>query len=152
MRKLKYLFALIGIGIILFSSGCKKDEPALTEQQEAARLLEGTWSNAQVISAPVTGATGTLTNLVITFNVNDDLTPSTFNAIGAPEYFSSSTTWQWENVTTSTAVLVNGSSPVTYFSIDQLSATNLVITFQLNGPVGGRVDGIGEYTVGFTKQ
>jgi hypothetical protein len=47
---------------------------------------------------------------------------------------------------------LEGNFPITDIFIDELTATNLTINFVLNGPAGGRVSGIGEYTVSFTKQ
>lgn len=152
MKSLKYLLGLMAVGILLLSSGCKDDEASLTAQQEAAKLLNGVWGNAQVISSPMPGATGTLSNLVLTFNISDDLQPSTFSAAGAPEYFPSGSTWTWTDATAAASILLDGSLPVTELTLDELTATNLRVSFSLNGPIGGRVNGIGEYTISFTKQ
>jgi hypothetical protein len=151
MKKLKYYLGLVALIMIAFS-GCKKNESPLTNQQEATKLLNGVWGNAQVISSPIAGATGTLNNLVLTFAITDNLQPLTFSASGAPEYFPSGSTWKWVDATTFTAIQLEGNFPITDIFIDELTATNLTINFVLNGPAGGRVSGIGEYTVSFTKQ
>ncbi|MGE0587585.1 MAG: hypothetical protein AB7O48_03370 [Cyclobacteriaceae bacterium] len=152
MKTLKLMLSLAGLLTLLLCSNCKSDDVSMTDQQEAAKLLNGTWGNAQVLSSPVAGATGTLTNLVLTFDISDDLQPSTFVASGAPEYFPSETTWSWASAAEASEILLDGSLPVTAITLDALTATNMTISFSLNGPVGGRVNGIGEYTLSFTKQ
>lgn len=152
MKALKMTLGFIILSFCLFTTSCKKDDVSLTDQQEAAKLINGAWGDAQVLSSPVAGATGTLTNLVLTFDISDDLQPSTFIASGAPEYFPSETTWSWVGATEAVEILLDGSLPVTAITLDVLTATNMTIGFSLNGPVGGRINGIGEYTLSFTKQ
>lgn len=151
MRALKLLLGLLGVTLLLMSTSCK-DDVSLTAQQEAAKLLNGTWGSAQVLSAPVAGATGTLSNLVLTFNISNDLQPSTFAATGAPEYFPGGTTWTWTNAASAASILLDGNLPVTSITLDELTATALQVSFSLNGPIGGRTHGVGEYTMEFTKQ
>lgn len=152
MNTIKLIVSLAGLCTLLLCSNCKKDDVTLTDQQEAAKLLNGKWGNTQVISAPVSGAIGTLENLILIFEISDDLQPSTLTASGAPEYFPSTTTWSWTDAKAAAEILLDGSLPVTSLTLDQLTASTLTISFSLNGPIGGRVNGIGEYTLSFTKQ
>lgn len=152
MKKIKYIIGLIAVAMIVLTSGCKKDETPLTAQQETALLLKGVWGNAQVIDAPVPGAIGTLNSLILTFETTNDSKPKNFSATGAPEYFPSATTWSWTDDTTINSLVLAGVLPITEIFIDQLSSETLTISFALNDPVNGRVKGIGEYTVSFTKQ
>lgn len=152
MKSIKLLLGLLGIGIIMIHSGCKNYEEPLTDQQVAAKQLSGIWSNAQIVSSPVPGATASLSDLVLSFTVTNNSEPSTFSATGASRYFSTGNNWMWVDKTTTNAIVLNGSTPVSEIFIDEITTTNLTISFMLSGPVGGRVSGIGEYTVRLTKQ
>ncbi len=154
------------IGIVAFSAllasltmvlaGCKKDDPApsLTGQQQAAQTLSVTWGATQIVSAPVGGADGTLEDLVFTFTATEDLQPASFSATGAPEFFLTDATsgWSWEGTSTTASILLLNVSPVQEFTIEELTATSLTISFAFDSPFGGRTEGIGEYRVTMTRQ
>ena len=157
---MKYVDTLFLILLVLtllmgsFLTSCKKDDPTpLTAQQDAAKKLSVTWGAAEVLEAPIPNASGTLSNLVLTFTATSNFTPDAFSATGAPGFFttSSSSKWNWAGTGGATEIVLTAVSPVQGFMVEELTINNLTISFTLSGPIGGRVAGVGQYKVRFTK-
>ena len=156
---MKYIKSLAYVALIALADvimvNCKSDDPApLNEQQEAAKKLSVTWGAAQVLSSPVPGADGTLENLTFTFNSTESFQPTTFSSSGAPDFFltSGNSTWSWGTPASTAIVELSNVSPVQEFTIEELTETTLTFSFSFDGPIGGRITGIGEYQVRFTRQ
>jgi hypothetical protein len=153
---MKYIKSFTSITLVVVTLvNCKNDDPApLNEQQQAAKKLSVTWSSAEVLSSPVSGADGALEDLTLTFSVTGNFQPSSFSASGAPEFFltDANSTWSWESTGAATRVLLLNVSPVQEFTIEELTETTLAISFPFSGPVGGRISGVGEYQVRLTRQ
>lgn len=149
-----FLGFLIIMAFPILLVDCKKDDPApLTEQQQAAKKLSGTWGSAEVLSSPVSGADGTLENLTLTFEVTGNFQPEGFTSTGTPEIFQTDATsmWSWESTSSTTRILLSNVTPVQEFIIEELTEATLTISFVFDGPVGGRTTGIGEYHVKLTR-
>ncbi|HEX7016539.1 MAG TPA: hypothetical protein VF191_13600 [Cyclobacteriaceae bacterium] len=156
---MKYIKLSVSITLIALAAmilvNCKNDDPApLDEQQQAAKKLSVAWGAAEVLSSPVAGADGTLENLTLTFATTESFQPTTFSASGAPDFFltSANSSWSWETSASATHVLLLNVSPVHEFTIEELTETMLTISFSFDGPIGGRIKGIGEYQVRLTRQ
>lgn len=152
MKMQKYSIILSCLFLALLTQACKKDDPSLTTQQEVARRLNGTWSDTQVISSPVAGATGSLESLVLTFTIAENLQPSTFSVSGAPDYFPAGGTWTWTDPKQAVAIVLDGELPVTMLELIELTDTKLTLAFTFNGVSNGRIQGIGDYRISLTKQ
>lgn len=147
------LAVLISLPVLLVN--CKKDDAApLNDQQMTTKKLTATWGSTVVESSPVTGADGTLKDVIFTFTATGNFQPAMFTATGAPDYFRSSagSTWSWGDTGPTTKILLTNVLPVQEFSIEELTEKNLTISFEFSGPVGGRTQGIGEYRLRMTRQ
>lgn len=152
--------ALLSTFIVLtgFISCGKKVEPAKTEQQKAAKVLDegsvwGGTDNVEVIESPSGVNPYDLSELRLTFDTtgDPDWTPSSFSTSGADEFLATSNaTWLWAHeARTDVITLENASS--SELSNMTISETEIQFTFQIVSP-GGRVDGLdGLYTLKLTN-
>lgn len=151
---MKHVHILLSILIVALTN-CKEEDPEieLTAQQSATRLLSVSWGSAEVVSSPVAGANGNLSNLTLTFSAAENYQPTAFSSSGAPDYFLSdgSSTWTWETTGTISRILLSNVSPVQELTVDNLTETTLLVSFAFAGPAGGRAAGIGEYQIKLSR-
>jgi hypothetical protein len=153
MKKL-FLFLILGLvaGFIFLSScGNGGGEPELTAQQEQAKLLQGTWT-VQSATVPQGVDPAILNGSTMTFNSDQNYTPSSFSSNGMPDFFSTtgSSAWAFSGQST-TQVSLSNVSPVSEFTINNITANSLSISFSHPG-LGARVaDLSGAYTASLTK-
>jgi hypothetical protein len=155
MRLIQYcLSSLLIISLVgLFACPNKNNGPTLTEQQQQAEKLAGTWHVQSIDVKPdaVTDLT-VLDQLVLTFGVDNDKKPTTFNATGAPDYFApqGSATWAFSGSSTVNLLLTNV-TPVTVITINsEITSTTMQISFTRTTVL--RTENLdGDYTVTMTK-
>lgn len=160
---MRTLFVFLTMGLIagfIFFSSCKNGNGGdLTAQQEQAQLLQGTWT-IQSATVPQGVQPDILNGGIMTFNTDQSFNPTSFSSSGIPDFFSTSgsSTWAFSGQSTNQVVLA-GVSPVSEFTINNLSGGSLSISFSHPGLVGmnlvlpgARVaDLSGAYTVSLTK-
>ena len=157
---MKKLFLFLSIGLIagfIFFAGCGGDGDGqeLTPQQEQAKTLQGTWV-VQSATVPQGVDPTILSGGTLTFNTDQDYNPTSFNSSGVPDFFSAggSAAWTFSGQSTTQVVLSNV-SPVTEFSINNLSGNSLSISFSHPGLAGPRTaqvtDLSGAYTASLSK-
>ena len=150
---MKTIKPLLIISLILCLStlfNCHRTTPPkLTPQQEQAKLLKGTWSNASDVVVPANVDTTILDNLTMTFNVDNNYNPTTFNVNGADNFFQVQGNATW-NFYGSDISIVNFTyiNPVTQINIKSISEHLLTISFDY---AGLRSEGIGNYQVTLSK-
>jgi hypothetical protein len=123
----------------------------LTPQQEQAAKLQGSWTVTNVTTAPTGVSTGDLENLSITFNIDDNKTPTTFSSSGANDFFLSQSASGWEFNGTSTVIInLLNVTPVTGLSVvGEITETSLTLAFTHPGL---RMEGLdGEYEIVLSK-
>ena len=151
-----FLFLSVGLifGFIFFAScgGNGNGEENLTPQQEQAKALQGTWT-VQSATVPQ-GVDPTIINGgTMTFNTDQNYDPTSFASNEMPDFFSTSGSASWAfNGQTTNQVNLSNVTPVTDFSINNLSGNSLSISFSHPGLAGGRIaDLSGAYTANLTK-
>ncbi len=147
-----FLALLIIISLVIFS-GCPKNEkpdPELTEQQERAQLLEGTWGNASNVVVPPDVDDNIISGISITFSTSGEIQPDTFSAFGTVKIFDTSANSGWSFSNDINQVLLSNVFPVTSFVIVSITETTIII--QLDHPGGEGFEGKdGTYSVTLTK-
>lgn len=155
LKTIKHTVLYILVTWLVFTIGCTDKEGGitLTDQQNAAQLLSGSWGHAEILDSPVPDSNGSLESLELTFSVSNTSNPGTFSATGAESFFSTitSSSWSWEDDGTTTSLLFNNVSPISVVTVYELTETTFTIGFNFDGPVGGRIDGVGEYRIKLTK-
>jgi hypothetical protein len=154
---MRTLFVFLTMGLIagfIFFASCNGDngDEDLTPQQEQAKLLQGTWT-VQSATVPQGVQPDILNGGTLTFNTDQDYNPSSFSSAGMPDFFSASgsSAWSFSGQSTNQVVLT-GVSPVSEFTINNLSGNSLSISFSHPGMAGGRVKDLsGAYTASLTK-
>jgi hypothetical protein len=162
-KKLTYLLSILFVCSLVLLTNCDKDDddPAveLTEQQKAAKALaDGSpWQVTTVVSKPEeTTDESPLLSLELSFDVSGteaekNIAPSSFEASSEGDFFTSENdaTWAWSGSNTS-AITLTGASEAELtniqYSPDSENPTSVTLTFELTS-LGGRVKGLGEYTV-----
>ena len=152
MKTANKIFVPLFIISFFFLVACPPDDnnPKLTDLQKKVMSVTGTWSNASNISVP-NGIDGTiLDQLTLTFNSDGDHNATTFSASGASEFFSSqsSSTWSLSGSDLNIVTLTNV-SPVSQFSIMNLSDTEMTIKFTFVTARTEKLDG--DYQVTLSK-
>jgi hypothetical protein len=156
---MKKLFLFLSISLIAgfaFLASCNGDdkEDPLTEHQERAKTMSGTWT---IESATVPqGVDPTILNgSTMTFNTSDDYSPTSFSSSGMPEFFNAQSGASWDFSSTVNIVVLSGVAPVSEFNINNISTNSMSISFShpgLTAMAGGRVaDLSGAYTANLTK-
>ena len=156
MRVIQYCISILLIISLVGNFSCKKKPsgPTLTEQQQQAQKIAGTWHVSSIDTKPsaVTDET-VISGLVLIFSIDSDNNPSTFNASGAPDYFATlgSATWNFSGSSTVTISLTNV-SPVTVITINPpVTETTMQISFTRTTVL--RTENLdGDYTLTLTKQ
>ncbi len=155
MKKIAYLLSFVIIAGFVVYAGCNGDEngePELTEQQERAQALSGTWNAQEATSVPDNVDPTIIDNLSITFNVDASFNPASFSATGAADFFStsSSSAWDFSGDVTISSITLTDVSPVTGFTISNFSNTNMTIQFSHPGLRIASLEGT--YAVSMVKQ
>jgi hypothetical protein len=154
MRLIQYCLSIILIICLagLFACPNKNNGPTLTEQQQQAEKITGTWHVSTIDTKPSAVTDETVLNaLVLTFGIDADKKPTSFSATGAPDYFTSqsSSTWSFSGSSTVTLLLTNV-SPVTVININSISETTMKISFTRTTVL--RTENLdGDYTVTMAK-
>ena len=154
---MRTLFAFLTMGLIagfVFFASCNDGNGGgdLTAQQEQAKLLQGTWT-VQSATVPQGVQPDILNGGNLTFNADQNYNPTSFNSNGMPDFFSisGSSTWSFSGQSTNQVILA-GVSPVSEFTINNLSSNSLSISFSHPGLAGGRVTDLsGAYTASLSK-
>ncbi len=145
------------IPVLLFLSDCGGSlTPALTEQQKATKTMSegspwGGTGKVEVIEVPTGVDPSGLSSLSIVFSSSGDpdWEPTSIEAFGADEFFSTSnSTWKWGSTGTTIITLTNASS--SELTAVDVTDQALTFTFEINsgGGTGSRVTGLdGSYTV-----
>jgi hypothetical protein len=156
MKVIQYLISIVLIISFVGNFSCKKKntEPNLTDQQKQAKLLAGSWQVGNIDTRPdqVTDET-VIDGLVLTFGIDGENKPTTFNSSGAPDYFTTqgSATWSFSGNSTVTISLTNV-TPVTVLTINsEITETSMQISFTRT-TVLRTEDLDGDYTLTMTKQ
>ena len=147
---------LVFYGMLLLQGCGGSDNPALTEQQKAARAMEegspwGGTGNVEVVDVPTGVDPSGLSSLTLVFTTSGEpeWEPAGFEATGADDFLSTSnSTWKWGGTGTEIITLTNASS--SELTGVYINGQELTITFEINsgGGTGTRVAGLdGTYTV-----
>jgi len=151
------LKTLFFYSVIAFLSmiGCGKiDESPLTDQQEAARILDegSTWGGTgkvEVVELPAGVDPAGLSNLGLSFDTTGEpkWDPTTFVANGADDFLATSnSSWNWADEERADVITLSEatSSELTNMTITE---EEIQFTFQVTSP-GGRTTGLdGLYTL-----
>ncbi|CAN5280369.1 hypothetical protein BH23BAC1_BH23BAC1_09760 [soil metagenome] len=153
MKKNLIYLSIIFITLI---SGCKDNDDTpvdinLNDQQKAAVSLRGRWGIPEDISMPAGTTPTVLDDLVLVFRITDQYTPSDFRAEGAEYFFATTPTskWEWTDNTINSVKLLN-TLPTGSVSVIK-EGSKIRLTFTYIGEEGGRMGGVGEYSVTLTK-
>ena len=156
---MKKLFLLLSIGLIAgfaFLSSCDNGngEEDLTEQQERAQMMSGTWT-IQSATVPQGVDPTILNGSTMTFNTDAGHTPTSFSASGMPDFFSTQSNSGWAFSSSINVVVLSSVTPVAGFNINNVTANSMSISFShpgLTAMAGGRIaDLSGAYTANLTK-
>ena len=150
MKNATLLLSLVLLFYLSLLLACHKPKPpVLTPQQEQAKLLKWTWSHVTDVTVPINVDTTILDNLTMTFNVDNNYNPTTFNVNGADNFFQVQGNATW-NFYGSDISIVNFTyiNPVTQINIKSISEHLLTISFDY---AGLRSEGIGNYQVTLSK-
>ena len=155
MRAIQYCISILLITSLACNFCCKKkpNGPNLTDQQKQAQLIAGTWHVSSIDEKPdkVTDLS-VISELVLTFNIDTDNKPTSFNATGAPDFFvpQGSATWSFSGSST-VAISLTNVSPVITIQIDPpVTATTMQIGFTRITSL--RTESFdGDYTLTMTK-
>lgn len=156
MKLLKYIPLLTTLVVLFIFAGCDKHgDPqgpiALDDMQKASVSMRGVWGLASDALLPFGTTEGVLDKVIMEFRIDDDYHPSTFTAKNADYFFGSEEDgeWTWADDSLEQISLVNV-SPITSITVMK-EASQIRVTFYYDGPSGGRVGGIGEYSVTLNK-
>jgi len=150
-----FLFLSVGLifGFIFFAScgGNGNGGDPLTDQQEQAKALQGTWT-VQSATVPQGVDPAIINGGTMTFNTQDN-NPTSFASSGMPDFFSATGSASWAfNGQTINQINLSNVTPVTELSINNLSGNSLNINFSHPGLAAGRIaDLSGPYTAQLTK-
>jgi hypothetical protein len=161
-KKITYLISILLVGGLVTFTGCSKDdsnEPAqASAQQKAAKALadKSPWEVNSIVSMPdATTNVDAVKSVKFSFGITGSdatIAPSSFTASSDGNFFSTQNgaKWAWNGTGTSTMDLtgstINKLTKI-QFSPNAEAPTSVTVTFALSTVVGGRVTGIGEYTV-----
>ncbi len=156
MKFLKYISLGATLVVLFTLTSCDKHgdpQPPidLNDTQKASISMRGVWGQASDASLPFGTTEGVLDQLILEFRIGDDYYPTTFTAKNADYFFGSEEqgTWDWVEGSLEQIDLVNV-SPITSITVMK-EASQIRVTFYYDGPSGGRVSGIGEYSVTLNK-
>lgn len=131
MKPTRILFTVLGFVFLFFLFACppKKKVTPLTNQQELAKRLAGTWANPTQITAPQGVDTMLLKNLAMTFSADNNYNPTGFSSSGATDFFQSvsTSTWAFSGSSTSNLTL-SQVSPVKNLTIIDFPINDNIIT------------------------
>ncbi len=147
------------LSLVIFLQGIiscdEKGDPQgpidLNDEQTASVSMRGKWGQASNADLPFGTTEGVLDDLILDFRINDEYYPSDFSAIGADYFFNADSegSWNWEGTEFNLISLAN---VIPISSIQVLKeASEIQVTFLYDGESGGRVSGIGEYSVTLKK-
>lgn len=156
MRDMKKIFYFLSLGIISGMIGMAScgdgGDGDLTDQQKQAQLLAGTWSQTNTTQLPPGVSPDILDALTFTFGVDDNWSPTTFSASGAPDFFSTSGTSGWAfSGSSTTNLILSNVSPVMDLTIVSLTANALTVRFTMSTGSLRIASLDGEYVVELTK-
>lgn len=122
----------------------------INESQKASISMRGKWGQASDASLPFGTTPGVLDDLIVEFRIDDDYHPSNFSAGGAPYFFEGEDgTWIWADESL-TQISLSNILPVT--DIEVMEEGNAIrLTFNYDGPSGGRTSKVGEYGITLRK-
>ena len=157
MKILKYIsFVLFFIGCqIAFISCDEKGDPQgpvdLNDEQSSSVSMRGKWGQASGPVLPFGTTEGVLDELIMDFRIGDDYYPTDFSAIGADYFFATDGegTWDWDNDELTLIALTNVAPIVSIQVIKE--GSEIRVTFIYEGDGGGRISGLGEYSVTLKK-
>jgi hypothetical protein len=154
MKSIRNFLIITIVSFSLLSCG-EDNDPQLTEQQEMAMALDGTWSHAETTAFPQIGDPEALNDLVITFGVEDNYDPANFEAAGAPFFFETSGNSQWAfaNATTTEFIQFTNSGTIETVKIT-LNDTEDVLTMEFAHPgdQGAKIKSLtGDYLIKLNK-
>jgi len=153
MKSIKNFLIITIVSFLLFSCS-KENDPQLSEQQEMAMALTGTWSHAETLAFPQIGDPDALNDLVITFQVDNNSEPAGFEAAGAPYFFetNASSQWSFANATTTDFIqFSSGSIETAKISLND-SEDVLTMEFAHPGDQNGRIKSLtGDYLITLNK-
>lgn len=154
LRFISYTMILVGF-MMAFMSCDEKGDPQgpieLNDEQTASVEMRGKWGQASDPDLPFGTTEGVLDDLIIDFRIGDTYLPSDFSASGADYFFGNdgTGTWSWEDGDFTIISLANV-SPITMIQVIK-AASEIRVTFIYEGDDGGRVSGLGEYSVTLKK-
>ena len=157
MRIVKYIsFVLILVGFqIAFTSCDEKGDPQgpidLNDEQSASVSMRGKWGQASNPILPFGTTEGVLDDLILEFRIGDDYYPTNFSAIGADYFFAADGegSWSWDN-DNFTLIALSNVAPIASIQVIK-EESEIRVTFMYQGDGGGRVSGLGEYSVTLKK-
>ena len=135
----KIVFPSIFLALLTFLSACKKDDPNPTTLR--IKELTSVWNVSSVINDDV-DVTSQFSGFKLTIN---DRTYSTING-GNP--WPASGTYEINSTDLNTILRSDG----TAVTIDEITATTLILSFNFSSLVGGRLSGVtGNFTFSLNK-
>ena len=157
MKRIKFISytLLLMVFMTAFMSCDEKGDPqgpvVLNDEQTASVAMRGKWGQATNPDLPFGTTEGVLDDLIIDFRIGDDYYPTDFAASGADYFFGTdgSGTWSWEDGAFTIISLANV-APITTIQVIK-KASQIRVTFIYEGDDGGRVSGLGEYSVTLKK-
>jgi len=148
-------YIIIALAFFTLVSCNEENEPALTEQQEMAMALAGTWTHSETVTFPEIGDPVALNDLEISFMVSDNNEPAGFEASGAPYFFETNSGSQWAFANASTTEFINFSNSGLIETVKiSLNDTEdeLTMEFAHPGDQNGRIKSLtGDYLIKLNK-
>ena len=137
--------------IIMASCGDGGGED-LTDQQQQAQLLAGTWTQQTTSQLPNGVDPAILDQLTLTFNVDANYNPTSFSSSGAPDFFTTSGSSKWAfSGSSTTSLILSDVSPIMDLTINSLTANALAVSFTLSSGSLRVASLEGNYRVELTK-
>ncbi|RAV98200.1 hypothetical protein [Pseudochryseolinea flava] len=157
MKNIYAILSLVVLGFVFVNcGGSDSDDPAtITDQQKAAKALKdgSPWAVVSVDAKPDGADAEALDGLEFSFGTTGsgvDIAPASFESDGVEALASDpGATWNWDGAGIGT-IKLNHAFTTRLTNVQVLpnldAPTSVKVTFEL-ASIGGRTEGVGEYTV-----